>query len=63
MSLSSLIKDNTILIAIVLVGSYVIWKFVIQPIDNEGAPIEPTKEDIKTFGEKMQESMDPNIDI
>ena len=63
MELSSLIGNNTLLIGVVLVGGILLYKFVIQPIMNENKPIEPTEEDVKTFGEKMQENMDPNVDF
>ena len=63
MSISSFAGDNTMLIGVMLVGGFVVWKFVMQPIMNEGRPIEPTEEVIKTFGEKMQENMNPNVDL
>ena len=63
MSLSSIIGSNTLLIGAVLVGGFCLWKFVIQPRMNEGQPITPTEEDVKTFGEKMQDSMNPKTDI
>lgn len=47
---------NTILIGVVVVGGFVAWKFIIEPIMNEDDPIEPP-EDYKTFGEKMDDSM------
>ncbi len=55
---------NTFLIGLLVVGGFVIWKFIIQPIMNEGEPIEPPK-DYKTFGEKIEESMgiDKDLDI
>ena len=57
---------NTLLIGVLVVGAFVSWKFIIQPIMNEGKPIEPPK-DYKTFGEKMDEAMqidiDPNTNI
>ncbi len=52
---------NTLLIGAVIVGGFAIWKFGIEPIMNEGKPIEPPK-DYKTFGEKMDEAMQINID-
>ena len=46
---------NTLLIGLLVVGGFVLWKFVMQPIMNEGEPIEPPK-DYKTFAEKMEEA-------
>ena len=63
MSISSLVGDNTMLIGIVLVGGFVLWKFILEPIMNEGNPIEPTEEDIKTFEEKMQDNMGLDTDL
>ncbi len=31
-------------IGLLLVLGFIIWKFIIQPIENEGEPIEPPKE-------------------
>ncbi len=53
---------NTALIGIVLVGCFCAWKFIIEPIMNEGEPIEPPK-DYKTFGEKMEEAISTSTDI
>jgi len=36
---------NTVLIGIAIVGGFCIWKFIIQPIMNEGKPIEPEEDD------------------
>ncbi len=63
MSLSSIIGDHTILIGLLMVGGFFAWKFIIEPQMNEGNPIEPTEETIKTFGEKMAESMNPKSSI
>ncbi len=52
---------NTLLIGMAIVGGFSIWKFIIEPRMNEGKPIEPPK-DYKTFGEKMDEAMQVNID-
>lgn len=35
------ISDNTNLIAFILVGGFIVWKYIIQPIENDGMPIEP----------------------
>lgn len=58
---------NTLLIGAMVVGGFVTWKFIVQPIMNEGNPIQPPK-DYKTFGEQMDEqiseatkiNLDPN---
>ena len=63
MSLSSFIGDNTMLLGVGMVGGFVIWKFILQPIMNEGQPIEPSEEDVKTFGEKMQENLGTEVDF
>lgn len=47
---------RTALIGLVLVGGFVIWKFIVEPRMNEGKPTEPPK-DYKTFGEKMDEEV------
>ena len=48
-----------LLIGIGLVLVFTIWKLIIEPIMNEGKPIEPPK-DYKTFGEKMDEQLKAN---
>lgn len=63
MSLSSFIGDHTFLLSIGMVGGFVIWKFILEPIMNEGKPIKPTEEDLKTFGEKMQENLNTEVDF
>ena len=50
-------------IGVLLVGGFCVWKFIIQPISNEGKPIKPTEEDIKTFGEKMGENINTEVDF
>ncbi len=47
---------NNLLIGLLVVGGFVLWKFVLQPIMNDGEPIEPPK-DYKTFGEQMDEAV------
>ncbi len=63
MSLSSIVSGNTFLIAVAMLGGFVAWKFLLEPIMNEGKPIEPGEEDIKTFGEKMQENLGTECSI
>ena len=36
----SFVSDHTGLIAFLFIGGFVVWKFIIQPIANEGDPIE-----------------------
>lgn len=52
---------NTLLIGVLVVGSFATYKFIIEPIMNEGKPIEPPK-DYKSFGEKMDDAMQINMD-
>lgn len=47
---------DVLLIGVLVVGGFCIWKFVIQPRMNEGKPIEPPK-DYKTFGEQLEETI------
>lgn len=63
MSISSFIGDHTMLLGVLMIGGFVVWKFILEPIMNEGEPIEPGEEQIKTFGEKMQENMNPDTEI
>lgn len=37
---TDIITEHSFLIGIVLVGSFAIWKFIIEPIMNEGKPIQ-----------------------
>ncbi len=53
---------NNVLIGLLVVGGFVLWKFVIQPIINENKPIEPPK-DYKTFPEKMEEAVKTSTDL
>ncbi len=39
------ISDNTGLIAFLFIGTFIVWKFIIQPIQNEGRPIEDSETD------------------
>jgi len=63
MSITSFIGDNTLWFGIVIVGTFVIYKWLLLPIINKGKPIEPSEEDIKTFGEKMQENLRTEVDF
>ncbi|MHA1201351.1 MAG: hypothetical protein ACTSQ4_02365 [Candidatus Heimdallarchaeaceae archaeon] len=44
MDLSWIGKYN-VLIALFLIVGFLIWKFIIQPIANEGQPIEPQEDE------------------
>lgn len=37
---SSFIADHTGWIAFAFIGGFLVWKFIIEPIANEGEPIE-----------------------
>ncbi len=63
MSLSSFIGNNTFWLGLLFVGGFVVWKYILEPIMNEGKPIKPSEEDIKTFGEKMTENINTEVDI
>ncbi len=39
----SFVSDHTGLIAFLFIGGFVVWKFIIQPIANEGNPIEDVR--------------------
>ena len=43
----ALTAGQTTLIGFVVVIGFCIWKFLIQPIENEGKPIEPSEEDLE----------------
>lgn len=53
---------NNLLIGLLVVGGFVLWKFVLQPIMNEGEPIKPPK-DYKTFPEQMEEAVNTATDF
>ena len=63
MSLSSFVNDNTLLLGFLMVLGFFAWKFIMQPMMNDGEPIEPTEESIKTFGEKMQENLKTEVNF
>jgi len=37
---SSFLADHTGLIAFLFIGGFLVWKFILEPIANEGQPIE-----------------------
>lgn len=63
MSLSSILSNYNTWIAILLVGGFVVWKFILEPILNDGEPIEPKEEDIPTFAEKMEDNLSTEVEI
>ena len=44
-----IIGDHPFLIGFVLVGGFMLWKFVIQPIINEGQPLDPDEDQVEGF--------------
>ncbi len=53
---------NNLLIVSLLVFGFILWKFLLQPIMNEGEPIEPPK-DYKTLGEQIEEATKTSTDL
>ncbi|KKN48522.1 hypothetical protein LCGC14_0652150 [marine sediment metagenome] len=53
---------NNVLIGVLVVGGFILWKFILQPIMNANEPIEPP-DDYKTFGEKLEDSINVDTDI
>ncbi len=41
----SFISDYTGLIAFLFIGGFIVWKFILEPIANEGKPIEDVETD------------------
>ena len=39
------ISDYTGWIAFLFIGGFIVWKFIIQPLQNEGQPIEDVQTD------------------
>lgn len=39
------ITNNTGLFALLFIGGFIVWKFIIQPLQNEGQPIEDVETD------------------
>ncbi len=53
---------NNLLIGLLVVGGFVLWKFGLQPLMNEGEPIEPPK-DYKTLPEQIEEAVSTSTNI
>lgn len=51
MSITSFIGDHTLLFGIGVVVIFAIWKFMVQPIMNEGEPLDPKP--TKTISEQL----------
>lgn len=45
-SFGNFIANNNVLICFLLIIGFGTWKLIIQPIANDGAPIEPTQDQI-----------------
>ena len=63
MGIFDILSGNTFIIGLLIVTAFVVWKFIMQPIMNEGQPIEPPK-DYKSIPEQLEEAtrMD-NVDL
>lgn len=35
------LSDHTFLIAIIIIGLFLLWKYILQPIANEGQSLDP----------------------
>ncbi len=53
---------NNVVIALVIVIGFCIWKFILQPYMNKDEPIEPP-EDYKSFSEQMEEAVQVSTDL
>ncbi len=53
---------STMLIGFGVVGGFMIWKFLLQPIMNEDKPIKPDK-NYKTISEQMEEAVNTSVDF
>ena len=42
-----IITNHPLITAFILVGGFALWKFIIQPIMNEGAPLDPDEDQVK----------------
>ena len=49
MTITKFIGDHRILIVLGVVGIFCIWKFLIQPLMNEGRPIKPGEKELNQF--------------
>ncbi len=41
------ITNHPLLTALVLVGGFAIWKFLVQPMINEGKPLNPDEDQVE----------------
>ena len=44
------LTDHTMAWGLLLVVGFIVWKFIIQPIQNEGKPIDPPDEEPQNLG-------------
>ncbi len=62
MPILELLKGNTLLAGLLVVIGFCVWKFIAQPLMNEGEPIEPP-EDYKTLTEQMDDAVKTSVDF
>lgn len=41
----SFLSDHTLLIGFIVVGIFCLWKFILQPLANEGKSLDPEPQD------------------
>ncbi len=63
MSLTNFLSNHTGLVGLLLIGGFVLWKFVIQPIQNEGKELDPTEEQIEGFKFDPGEHISSEVDF
>ncbi len=44
-----IITNHPMLTGTLVVGGFCLWKFILQPIMNEGQPLDPNKEQVDGF--------------
>ena len=45
----SFLTDHTTLIAFLLIIGVLVWKYILQPIANEGQPLEPEEQPYEKY--------------
>ena len=53
-----IITNHPLIIAFLLVGGFALWKFIIQPIMNEGKSLDPDEDQVEGF--KLDLGLDVN---
>ncbi len=43
------ISNHPFLVGVLMIGGFVLWKFIMQPIMNEGQPLDPNDEQVEGF--------------